>query len=70
VLLLGGGAAMVPEKLTDPMKTLTAAIASEMPETAKGSLHYSSLFAAGLILILFSTLFEVISIAILRRNKR
>jgi len=70
VLLLGGGAAMIPQKLTDPMKTLTAAIASEMPETAKGSLHYSSLFAAGLVLILFSTLFEVVSIAILRRNKR
>ncbi|MCX7654127.1 MAG: ABC transporter permease subunit [Fervidobacterium sp.] len=70
VLLLGGGASMVPQKLTDPMKTLTAAIASEMPETAKGSMHYYALFAAGLILIIFSTIFETISISILRRHKK
>ncbi|MFN3692009.1 MAG: PstC family ABC transporter permease [Fervidobacterium sp.] len=70
VLLLGGGAAMVPQKLTDPMKTLTAAIASEMPEAAKGSLHYRALFAAGLILIIFSTIFESFSIYIVRRHKR
>lgn len=70
VLLLGGGASMVPQKLTDPMKTLTAAIASEMPETARGSMHYYALFAAGFILIIFSTVFEIISISILRRHKK
>lgn len=70
VLLLGGGAAMVPQKLTDPMKTLTAAIASEMPEAARFSTHFSALFVAGLILIIFSTIFELISIMLLRRSKR
>ncbi|MGC8902411.1 MAG: PstC family ABC transporter permease [Fervidobacterium sp.] len=70
VLLLGGGAPMIPQKLTDPMKTLTAAIASEMPEAAKGSMHYYTLFAAGFILILFSTIFEMIAVNILRRQKR
>ncbi|ABS61273.1 PstC family ABC transporter permease [Fervidobacterium nodosum] len=70
VLLLGGGASIVPQKLTDPMKTLTAAIASEMPETARGSMHYHALFAAGFILIIFSTIFEIVSISILRRHKK
>jgi len=70
VLLLGGGAAMVPLSPFDPMKTLTAAIASEMPETPKGSTHYHALFAAGLILVIFSTIFELISIQILRRHKK
>ncbi|WP_448375282.1 PstC family ABC transporter permease [Fervidobacterium sp.] len=70
VLLLGGGAAMVPAKLTDPMKTLTAAIASEMPEAAKFSIHYSALFVAGLVLVLFSTIFELTSVMLLRRSRR
>ncbi|MFN4200233.1 MAG: phosphate ABC transporter permease, partial [Fervidobacterium gondwanense] len=63
-------AAMVPQKLTDPMKTLTAAIASEMPEAARFSTHFSALFVAGLVLIIFSTIFELISIMLLRRSKR
>ncbi len=70
VLLLGGGAAMVPAKLTDPMKTLTAVIASEMPEAAQFSIHYSALFVAGLVLVLFSTTFELISVMLLRRSRR
>jgi len=70
VLLLGGGAAMVPTKLTDPFKTLTAAIASEMPEAAKFSIHYSALFFAGLVLVIFSTVFELTSVMLLRRNRR
>ncbi len=70
VLLLGGGAAMVPAKLTDPMKTLTAAIASEMPEAAKFSIHYSALFVAGLVLVVFSTIFELTSVMLLRRSRR
>lgn len=70
VLLLGGGAAMVPAKLTDPMKTLTAVIASEMPEAARFSIHYSALFVAGLVLVLFSTIFELISVMLLRRSRR
>jgi len=70
VLLLGGGAAMVPLKLTDPMKTLTAAIASEMPEAARFSTHFSALFVAGLTLLIFSTIFELISVMLLRRSRR
>ncbi len=70
VLLLGGGASMIPQKLTDPMKTLTAAIASEMPETARNSMHYHALFVAGLILIIFSTIFETIAVVTVRRHKK
>lgn len=70
VLLLGGGASIVPRGPFDPMRTLTAAIASEMPETPRGSTHFHVLFTAGLILIIFSTIFELISVYIVRRYKR
>ncbi len=70
VVLLGGGAAMIPITPFDPMKTLTAAIASEMPETAQYSTHYHALFVAGALLIGISTIFEITSVYISRRRKR
>jgi phosphate transport system permease protein len=54
VLMVAGGAAIIPESIFDPAKPLTAAIASEMGEVAAGSIHYSALFVCGLILLVFS----------------
>ncbi|ABR31663.1 phosphate ABC transporter permease [Thermosipho melanesiensis] len=56
VLLVGGGAAIIPRSLFDPVKPLTAAIASEIGEAGVGSMHYHSLFLAGLILLIISLL--------------
>ncbi|EHM09280.1 phosphate ABC transporter, permease protein PstC [Thermanaerovibrio velox DSM 12556] len=55
VLMAAGGAAIIPESITDPVRPLTSAIAAEMGETPVGSPHYHALFFMGLIL-LFATM--------------
>ncbi|MBT1248386.1 MULTISPECIES: ABC transporter permease subunit [unclassified Thermosipho (in: thermotogales)] len=54
VLLVGGGAAIIPTSIFDPIKPLTAAIASEIGEAGVNSMHYHALFLAGLILLCIS----------------
>ena len=55
VLMIAGGAAMIPTSFFDPVRPMTATIAAEMGETVIGSTHYNALFAIGLILF-FMTL--------------
>lgn len=58
VLLVTGNAANIPElgtgMLFQPVRTMTATIAAEMGEVAQGSLHYSVLFAIGIVLFLIT----------------
>jgi phosphate ABC transporter permease protein PstC len=57
VWMASGNAAQVPSPwwdLTQSIRTLTGTIAGEMGETAKGSVHYHSLFAIGLVLLVFT----------------
>ncbi len=58
VLLVTGNAANIPELGIDiffqPVRTMTATIASEMGEVAQGSLHYSVLFAISIVLFLIT----------------
>lgn len=69
VLMVAGGAAIIPKSLFDPAKTLTATIASEMGEVATGSIHYSVLFFCGLILLIFSFLLTITARVIISKNK-
>ncbi len=69
VLMAAGGAAIIPQSLTDPARPLTAVIASEMGEVAAGSMHYSSLFVAGLILLVISFGMTLIARVIIQRYK-
>lgn len=66
VLMVAGGAAIIPLSLWDPVRPLTAVIASEMGEVAVGSLHYSALFTAGLILLTISFVLTLLSRRITR----
>lgn len=61
VLMVSGGAAMIPSGIFDPVRPLTATIAGEMGETELGSTHYFALFMIGVILLLFSTFFTLIA---------
>ena len=61
VLMLSGGAAMIPESVFDPARPITSAIASEMGEAVVGSLHYSALFTAGLILFVITIITSIIA---------
>ncbi len=65
VLMVTGNAANIPAfgpgMFFAPVRTMTATIAAEMGEVAQGSLHYSSLFAIGILLFVIT--FAVNSLA-------
>ncbi len=69
VLLVCGGAAVIPHTLFQPVRPMTATIAAEMGETVIGSTHYHSLFAIGLILFMITFIFNVIAELISRRYR-
>ena len=58
VMMVTGNAANIPTLGLDiffqPVRTMTATIAAEMGEVAKGSLHYNTLFAIGIVLFLIT----------------
>ncbi|MCB0143261.1 MAG: phosphate ABC transporter permease subunit PstC, partial [Caldilineaceae bacterium] len=58
VMMVTGNAANIPAlgigMFFQPVRTMTATIAAEMGEVAKGSLHYSTLFAIGIVLFLIT----------------
>lgn len=69
VLLAAGSAAIIPARLTDPIRPLTSTIAAEMGETAVGSTHYHALFFAGLILLAMTLLLNMAALYIEKRDK-
>ncbi|MDK2896987.1 MAG: phosphate transport system permease protein [Candidatus Atribacteria bacterium] len=54
VLMVAGGAAVIPKSWFQPVRTMTATIAAEMGEAPFGSTHYHALFAIGLVLFLIT----------------
>ncbi|KPL71472.1 phosphate ABC transporter permease [Ornatilinea apprima] len=74
VMMVTGNAPTMPAGLRTillPIRTMTATIASEMGEVAKGSDHYQVLFFIGLILFLFSLIINIVAFQIsARRVKR
>ncbi len=65
VMMVTGNAANLPHlglaMFFQPVRTMTATIAAEMGEVAKGSLHYNTLFAIGILLFVIT--FAINSIA-------
>jgi phosphate transport system permease protein len=54
VLMVAGGAAVIPKSPFDPVRPMTSTVAAEMGEAVMGSLHFSALFAIGLILFIIT----------------
>lgn len=69
VLMVAGGAAVIPKSYLDPVRPMTATIAAEMGEAVVGSPHYYALFAIGLVLFLITMAFNIIA-EIISRNYR
>ena len=61
VLMVAGGAAFIPESIFDPVRPMPASIASEMAEAPFRGAHYHALFATGIVLFLFTLLFNIIA---------
>ena len=69
VLLATGNTNQIPHSLLDPIKTLTATIASEMGEASRGSLHFSVLFLIGVLLLLITCTINVVADLIIKGTK-
>ncbi len=67
VLMVAGGAAVIPTGLWDPVRPMTATIAAEMGEAVMGSAHFSALFAIGLILFLITLIINILAEIVSRR---
>ncbi len=61
VLMVAGGAAMLPTSIFDPVRPLPATIAAEMAEAPFRSEHYHALFAIGIVLFVFTFIFNLIA---------
>ena len=59
VLMCTGHSVQIPHSLLDPVRTLTATIASELGETVEGETHYRVLFVIGLVLFSITFLVNV-----------
>ncbi|MGM0403805.1 MAG: phosphate ABC transporter permease subunit PstC, partial [Thermodesulfobacteriota bacterium] len=70
VLMVAGGAAMIPESIFDPVRPMPANIAAEMGHTPFRSDHYHALFAIGLVLFVFTFLFNMIAAYLAQKHKQ
>lgn len=61
VLMVAGGAAMVPDSIFDPVRPLPASIAAEMAEAPFRGDHYHALFATGVVLFFFTLVFNIVA---------
>ena len=69
VLMVSGGAAVIPSSFTDPVRPMTATIAAEMGEAPMNSDHYFALFGIGLVLFLITLIFNIIAEIISRKYR-
>jgi phosphate transport system permease protein len=67
VLMVAGGAAMIPSSIFDPVRPMPASIAAEMAEAPVGGDHYYALFATGIVLFVFTLFFNIIADQIAHR---
>ncbi|NLD36848.1 MAG: phosphate ABC transporter permease subunit PstC [Desulfatiglans sp.] len=70
VLMVAGGAAMVPNSIFDPVRPLPASIAAEMAEAPFRGDHYYALFATGIVLFLFTMAFNMVADYISNRYRQ
>ena len=70
VLMVAGGAAMVPGSVFDPVRPLPASIAAEMAEAPFRGDHYYALFATGIVLFVFTLLFNIVADQIAHRYRQ
>ncbi len=73
VMMVTGNAPVMPSGLNalfEPVRTMTATIASEMGEVATGSQHYQVLFLIGIFLFLFSLVINIIASAVSTKQRK
>ncbi len=69
VLMVTGNSPRLIFSLLQPVRTITGTIAAEMGETVQGGIHYSSLFAIGLMLFLITFSINYLADKFVNRSK-
>jgi phosphate transport system permease protein len=67
VLMVTGGAAVIPTSFFRSVRPMTSTIAAEMGEAVMGGTHYQALFAIGAILFIITLAFNITAEIISRR---
>jgi phosphate transport system permease protein len=70
VLMVAGNALAVPASPTDPMTTMTAAIANSIGNAVRGGVQYQAIFAIGIVLFILTFGVNIIADRVLERQKR
>ena len=70
VLMVAGGAAIIPKSIFSPIRPMPSSIAAEMAEAPFRSDHYHALFAIGIVLFLFTLVFNIIAQHIAEKHKQ
>ena len=70
VLMVAGGAAMIPSSIFDPVRPMPASIAAEMAEAPFRGDHYYALFATGIILFIFTLIFNLVANYVAQKHKQ
>ena len=69
VLMVAGGATMIPKSIFQPVRPMTATIAAEMGEAPMGSAHYYALFAIALVLFFLTLILNLLANWLSSRKK-
>ncbi len=70
VLMVAGGAAMIPKSIFSPVRPMPASIAAEMAEAPFRGDHYFALFATGMTLFIFTLIFNFIADYISHKHRQ
>lgn len=70
VLMVAGGAGMIPTSIFNPVRPMPASIAAEMAEAPFRGDHYHALFAIGMVLFIFTMVFNIIADSIAQKHKQ
>jgi phosphate transport system permease protein len=70
VLMVAGGAAVLPDSLFGPVRPMPASIAAEMAEAPFRSNHYHALFAIAMVLFLVTLFFNVLADYISHKHRQ
>lgn len=70
VLMVAGGAPIIPSSIFDPVRPMPSSIAAEMAEAPFRGEHYYALFAIGIMLFLFTFAFNLLAYYITEKHKQ
>lgn len=70
VLMVAGGAGIIPRSLFDPVRPLTATMAAEIGEAPFREAHYEALFCIALFLFIFTFAFNQIAFIFSEKRKQ